>query len=123
MIICGVHMALKAGCACTGNMEIPQATNMGDLPIEMVELVLSKLSWPDLAPISSTCSAFKSASYQALSREQERRCDLALARFGRGRINRIADQPGRGSHWHEDTICVRGEAGVPTQPNFVWAVC
>jgi hypothetical protein len=69
---------------------IPQA-NMGDLPVEMVELILSNLSWPDVARFAFTCSAFKSAFHQAQPREQERRCTLAVARFGRARINWIAD--------------------------------
>jgi hypothetical protein len=72
-------------------MEVPQPTNMGDLPVEMVELILSNLSWPDLAPISMTCCAFKSAFHHALPSEQERRCDLGVVRFGRKRINQVAD--------------------------------
>jgi predicted RNA binding protein YcfA (HicA-like mRNA interferase family) len=134
MIVFGGCQTLKGGRAFTGNMEIPQgdSTNMGDLPIEMVELILCNLSWPDLAPLSSTCSAFKSASCQVLSLDQERRCDLAVARFGRGRINWIADLISRslrvetlsrengvletGSSW----ICPNGEilesAGHPDPP-------
>jgi hypothetical protein len=57
----------------------------------MVEAILGNLSWTDLAPIASTCKAFQTASRKELALEQKRRCNLALACFGCGRIERIAD--------------------------------
>jgi hypothetical protein len=74
-----------------GDGEIPLGTNWSDLPIDMVEVILNHLSWIDLAPISSTCSAFHTAFRRQLAREQKERCDLAVSLFGRGQIYRIAD--------------------------------
>jgi hypothetical protein len=75
----------------SGPAETTQAINWSDLPGDMVEAILGNLSWVDLARITSTCKAFRAAFRKELAHEQERRCKLAVACFGRGRIDRIAD--------------------------------
>jgi hypothetical protein len=85
------HGVLNAGCACTGPMRNTPATGWNDLPYELVDLILDNLSCTELAIIAWTCRAFQSAFRNGLAREQARRCALAIACFGRERIDRIAE--------------------------------
>jgi hypothetical protein len=71
-------------------MEASHATRWGDLPPEMMDLILCNLSWEQLAPISSVCRAFRAAYRKQLAVEQKARCDLAAAIFGLKRISCVA---------------------------------
>jgi hypothetical protein len=61
------------------------------LPYELEDVVLGNLSLRQLADVSPTCQRFDQIIRQKLAKEQNSRCDLAISRFGRERVDRIAD--------------------------------
>jgi hypothetical protein len=69
--------------AYAGDVVTLNVTSWNDLPFDMVELVLGKLSVQELARISATCSAFTADCRRRLAHEQAARCDLAAGVFGR----------------------------------------
>jgi hypothetical protein len=71
-------------------MQASYAMRWGDLPPEMMDLILSYFSWEQLAPISSVCRAFQAAYRRQLTVEQKARSELANATFGDKRISCIA---------------------------------
>jgi hypothetical protein len=75
--------------ACAGNREGRHALDWTLLPLELGELILSKLPLPDLARTSTTCRFFQAAFLRELAEEQSARCDLAVECLGRERMTRI----------------------------------
>jgi hypothetical protein len=72
------HLPVEIADLEIGDVEI------GGLPLETGELILSKLSFADFARVSTTCRAWDAF----LGR---RRCDLAVSIFGQERIGAIAE--------------------------------
>jgi hypothetical protein len=59
------------------------------LPNELEDLILDMLPVVELARISRTCSSFSAASSRRLIEQQKACCDLALAFWGRDRIQTV----------------------------------
>jgi hypothetical protein len=86
-------------------MEASHATQWDDLPPDMMELILCRFSWDQLAPISSVSRAFRAAYRKQLAVEQKARCNLANATFGDKQISCIAgiiNRYFRGERLHPD---------------------
>jgi hypothetical protein len=62
----------------------------GALPLDMEELILSKLSLVELARASRTCHTFRAFSGARTAEAQQARFDLAVACFGRESIEGLA---------------------------------
>jgi hypothetical protein len=61
------------------------------LPYDVRDIILGKLPLHKLASLSPMCKRVRQLFCQKLAEEQERHCDLAISRFGKARVARIAD--------------------------------
>jgi hypothetical protein len=80
---------LTCNYAPAGDSKLSDNLGWNALPVELEELVLSKLPLVDLARASATHSSFQSALRNELAREQKARCDAALDCVGRQWMSRI----------------------------------
>jgi hypothetical protein len=60
-----------------------------DLPYDVMETILSKLSSVRLAQLSLTCKSFSTAYRKLTAAQQRARCKIAFASCGRERISRL----------------------------------
>jgi hypothetical protein len=95
-------------CACNADIYV---TSWADLPIELEEVILARLSLPEFARVSWSSRKFQAFFNRQMAREQKARCDLAVGHFGRERILRIGNIA---DHYH----C----AGETAYPQLVEAV-
>jgi hypothetical protein len=77
-------------CACAGEARTPFATCWAELPYELEELILAKLSLTELARVSATCRTIQAVFDRQMAEAQKAHCDLAIKCFGRERIACIA---------------------------------
>ncbi len=78
-------------CAFSDARKLCGVVTFSDLPQELEELVLNKLSVPELARLSRTCRSFHAVFRRHLAKQQKACYDLAVARFGNEMIVCIAD--------------------------------
>jgi hypothetical protein len=70
--------------ACAGEAVTPDVKGWDDLPYDMLELILGKLSVREVARMSATCSMFLAVCRRRLAQDQKIRCEVAAGFFGHG---------------------------------------
>jgi hypothetical protein len=112
---------------------MPHATGWGDLPDELIDIILNNLSWFELARLSLLSQAFRAAFYRQLTPLQTKRLGEAAYCFGPDRLHAIVNFIGcyfKGEVLHPEwsegrqpACFVMSRDGVMTLANSIREVC